>query len=99
MDQLRYAFKDDKNWKDLNDDNSLLVTILKSEFFEDSEKGLINLQALILWALLLCGGDNSLKARVYYDVLQDNLQETISAGDKDFPGNFDKLIQLATLLP
>ena len=69
LDQLRYAFKDDKNWKDLYDDNSLLINILKSEYFEDEEKGLINIHALILWALLLCGGDSHLKARVYYDVL------------------------------
>lgn len=73
LEQLRYAFKDDKNWKDLNDDNSMLVTILKSEHFEDEEKGLINIHALILWALMLCGGDYQLKARVYYDVLQDSL--------------------------
>ena len=45
-----------------------------------------------------CAGDAHLKARVFYDVLQDNLQETISANDKDFPENFNKLIQLATTL-
>ena len=39
-----------------------------------------------------------LKARVFYDVLQDNLQETISANDKDFPESFDKMINLATTM-
>lgn len=47
---------------------------------------------------MLCPGDNHLKARVFYDVLQDSLQETISAGDKDFAGSFNKLIELATKL-
>lgn len=97
--QLRFAFKNDKNWKDLEDDNSLLLKILKSEFFKDEKEGLINIYALLLWGLLLCGGDNKMKARVFYDILQDNLQETISAGDKDFPIIFNKLINLATLLP
>lgn len=39
-----------------------------------------------------------MKSRVFYDVLQDSLQETISAGDKDFSGTFDKLMELATNL-
>lgn len=59
----------------------------------------MNIHSLILWGLILCAGDAKLKARVFYDVLQDSLQTTISANDKDFKGNFDKLIQLATLLP
>lgn len=47
---------------------------------------------------MLCAGDNNLKARVFYDVLQDSLQETISANDKDFGETFEKLITLATKL-
>eukprot|EP00347_Sterkiella_histriomuscorum_P004742 403359281 len=95
--QLQYAFKDDKKWSDLYDEHSNLVQILKSEYFRDENlHNEINLQALILWGLLLCNGDAALKARVFYDVLQDNLQETISANDKDFPENFDKLMHLAT---
>jgi hypothetical protein len=46
----------------------------------------------------LCAGDARLKARVFYDVLQDSLQENISANDKDFKGTFIKLIELATKL-
>lgn len=42
--QLRYAFKDDKLWDDIQNDNSLLVQILKSDFLEDEEnKGEVNL--------------------------------------------------------
>lgn len=99
LQQLRYAFKDDKKFEDINNDESLLVQVLKSDFFEDEKNaGELNIHALILWGLLLCPGDNQLKARVFYDVLQDSLQETISAGDKDFPESFDKLIGLATKL-
>ena len=98
--QLRYAFKDDAKWEDLNNNDSLLVQVLKSDFFEDpNNKGEMNIHALILWGILLCPGDNQMKARVFYDVLQDSLQETISAGDKDFPKSFNKLIELATKLP
>lgn len=45
---------------------------------------------------MLCPGDSQLKARVLYDVLQDSLQETISANDKDFKETFNKLIEFAT---
>jgi hypothetical protein len=99
LNQLRYAFKDDKNWSDLNDDDSLLVKILKSDYFRDPKnKDEINIHALILWGLILCPGDNELKSRVFYDVLQDNLQPMISASDKEFPDSFRTLIELATKL-
>ena len=97
--QLKYAFKDDKKWADLQDENSLLVEILKSEFFEDEDTtGELSLQSLLLWGVLLCAGDARLKARVFYDILQDSLQDSISASDKDFPESFSKLIGLATKL-
>ncbi|CDW86845.1 UNKNOWN [Stylonychia lemnae] len=97
--QLKYSFKDDKKWADLNDPNSQLLDILTSSYFKDPTNDTeINLQFLLLWGILQCAGDNHLKARVFYDVLQDSLQETISANDKDFPENFDKLILLATAM-
>lgn len=39
-----------------------------------------------------------MKVRAFYDILQDNNQERISAEDKDFPGNFTLMIDLATKL-
>jgi hypothetical protein len=97
LEQLRYAFKDDPKWKDLKVDDSQLCQIIQSEEFEDEKnKGEINIYSLILWGLILCAGDARLKARVFYDVLQDSLQENISANDKDFKGTFSKLIKLAT---
>jgi hypothetical protein len=35
LQQLKYAFKDDPKWKDMQSDDSLLTQILKSDFFED----------------------------------------------------------------
>ncbi len=70
LQQLRYAFKEDKKWDDLNQDDSLLKQIITSDFFQDeTNQDEINIHALILWGLLLCAGDSHLKARVFYDVL------------------------------
>ena len=74
LQQLRYAFKEDRKWADIQNEDSLLNQILQSEFFEDEKtQGEINIHSLILWGLMLCPGDNQLKARVLYDVLQDSL--------------------------
>ena len=78
----------------------MLCQILLSDYFQDEKAANeINIHTLILLGLILCPGDNKLKARVFYDVLQDSLQETISANDKDFQGTFKKLIDLAAKLP
>jgi hypothetical protein len=45
------------------------------------EDGEIAATTLILWGVLLCDGTLEEKVRALYDVLQDNLQPTISAGD------------------
>ena len=82
------------------DDHSQLCIILKSDDFKDDEDpSLISIHTLLMWGLLLCPGDKAMKTRVLYDVLQDNLQTFISAIDKDFLRNFDKLIVLATIVP
>jgi len=44
---------------------------------------------------MLCGGEPALKARVFYDVLQDNMQQRISSGDKDFDQTFKDMIKLS----
>lgn len=64
------AFSDDKNWADLAKDNSLLVQVLTSEYFRDEENpNEINKNALMIFGLMLSGGDAKMKARVLYDVL------------------------------
>jgi hypothetical protein len=52
----------------------------------------------MLWGIILCGGSSELKTTTFYDILQDNNQDRISATDKDFPGNFNLMIDLATKL-
>lgn len=89
----------DKVWHDLANDDSLLVKVLTSEYFEDEDnKGSISRDAMILYAILASNGDAATKARVLYDVLQDNNQEFISANDKDFGVSVNKIIDLATKL-
>jgi len=41
---------------------------------------------------MLCGGSNDLKARVFYDVVQDNMQQKISSSDKDFKTAFSNMV-------
>ena len=65
--QLRFAFKDNKGWGDLQEDSSLLCQILNSEFFEES--GNISVHKLVLWGMLHCQGTKEEKMRVFYDVL------------------------------
>lgn len=70
LNQLRYAFKTERNWEDLENDHSLLVKLITSDEFKDEENSdEINIHALLLWGILNCDGDNKLKARVFYDIL------------------------------
>ena len=50
---------------------------------------------MIILGMMMCGGSSEMKARVLYDVLQDDMQETISASDKDFLRIFTKIILLS----
>jgi len=56
----------------------------------------MHIQYLLLFGLLYCTGSNEEKAKVFYDVLQDGLQETISANDKDLKDCFGRLIEMGT---
>ena len=95
--QLRYAFKEDSKWSDLSVEDSILCKLISSEYFQDEKAPEeINIHSLILYGLMLCPGDMQLKARVFYDILQDSLQETISANDKDFKETLNKMIEVAT---
>ena len=47
---------------------------------------------------MLCGGEINMKARVYYDVLQDNMQPQISSSDKDFRVTFYNFTVLASYM-
>ena len=56
----------------------------------------MNIQYLLLLGLIYCQGSNDDKSKVFYDVLQDGLQETISANDKDLKDCFGRLIEMGT---
>lgn len=92
--QLQFSFRGLKGWEDLENSQSLFFTLLKSEFFAEGDE--ISVPNFLLWGLILCRGDANVKSRVFYDILQDQLQESIAASDKDFDGSFDALIFLAT---
>ena len=47
---------------------------------------------------MLCGGEYDLKARVLYDVLQDNMQDKISAGDRDIHTYFINMVILSSYM-
>lgn len=48
----------------------------------------MHVHKLIVLGLVLCNGTPEMKVRVLYDILQDNMQERISANDKDFKSCF-----------
>lgn len=50
----------------------------------------------MLFGLLYCKGSIEEKSMVFYDVLQDGLQEVISASDKDFKDCFKRMINMAS---
>ena len=54
----------------------------------------LNVIKLICLGLMLCGGTYDLKARVFYDVVQDNMQQKISSSDKDFMIAFTTMVEL-----
>lgn len=78
--------------------DSIFLTVLNEcKLLRDQEHpNEISKNALLLWGVVLCGGDNTVKARTFYKILQENEQPHISANDKDFPGNFTLIIDLAT---
>ena len=70
----------------------------KPEFRHRVHKDRMDAQVLIILAVMMCGGSDQMKARCLYDVLQDDLQTTISAGDEDFPAVFRHMVVLSCYL-
>jgi len=58
----------------------------------------LSVSRCVILGILLCTGEEALKARVLYDVLQDNMQHQISAGDKDFRETFKKIVEIACFM-
>ena len=94
--KLTEALGGNAAWGDLQNNNSVLVKVLKSSYFKGAEEGTLSTDSLILYAILHSAADLRTRAHVLYDVLQDNNQPFISASDKDFEPVFDKIVDLAT---
>ena len=74
MRQLRYAFQDIDSFRELQDETSVLYRLFNQPELKDEEQPeKLSVIKLICIGLMLCGGSTDLKARVFYDVLQDNM--------------------------
>ena len=74
MRQLRYAFKDDAPWVDLQDEDSVLFHVFDHPIMKDDEQpDKMNVIKVLILGLLLCEGSDEMKTRVLYDILQDNM--------------------------
>ena len=97
--QLRYSFQEDEPWAGLDDETSVLFRLFSQpELRDDEQPDKLNVIKLICLGLMLCGGTYELKARVMYDVLQDNMQQKISSSDKDFDIMFKQMIVLSSYM-
>ena len=95
MRQLQYSFQEDEPWNPLTDETSILCHFMnEQELRDDDQPDKLSVIKLVCLGLTLCGGESDMKARVFYDVLQDNMQEKISSGDKDFKIAFDYMVQI-----
>eukprot|EP00347_Sterkiella_histriomuscorum_P018693 403344536 len=99
--QITYVFaRDYEDWEDLTNNDSALTKIMTSSCFklEDSENEVeMSIQYLLLFGLLYCQGTPEEKSSCLYDILQDGLQEQISANDKDLKDCFWRLLELASV--
>ena len=68
------------------------------ELKDENQPDRLNVHKLLCLGLMLCGGEVNMKARVFYDVLQDNMQKHISSSDKDFKVTFRNFIVLASYM-
>ena len=67
--QLTEALGSNAAWGDLTNQNSVLVKVLKSEHFKGEEDGSLDVNSLILFAILHASADGRTRARNLYDVL------------------------------
>ena len=99
MRQMQFSFtRDYEDFEDLNNPESPLFKIVNSPVFKQNENDEeICIQYLLLLGLLYCKGSFEEKSKTFYDVLQDGMQEQISAKDKDLEDCFGRLIEIATI--
>ena len=104
LSQLKAAFKNDPKWDaQLNDKKSTLYIFLMAYFkIEETGEGNeiehhFSFPKLWLLGILLCPAThNEKKAYSFYQILQDDVQETISANDKDIKVNVTRIAEFST---
>ncbi len=69
---------------------------MELDFDLDSTK--IDAYKLILLGVLLCRGNIKVRARILYDILQDNLADRITASDHQFEDVFHGMVTFSTVL-
>lgn len=102
--QLQYALgKDFDDFVDLTDKDSQISRILTSPPFqpeiaenEDWMSSSVDIDRLLLFGLLYCKGTHQVKCLAFYDILQDALQDLISATDKEITFALIWLFEVST---
>lgn len=97
LDALRETLKTPA-WSEIGEEDSRLCKLLSSRVFKN-EKGLIDVNSLILFGIHHCAGDIESKSTALYGVFQDGGQsqhKNMSASDKDIKPNMNKFITLCT---
>lgn len=89
-------FKNHQSWSGLNDQGSELSQFLNTVCLDDNDGSKLSISKLRNLGLLWCEGDPSEKVPEFFENLQDPFSKQISANDKDFKPNFEKLLLFAT---
>ena len=88
LDDLRTALTVSPAWADIKDNQSRICRVLKHPVFEKQPgTGIIDVSALICFALYHCQGSSTAKATAFYEVFQDGgvaKQKSIGAFDNEF---------------
>ena len=85
-----------KECKDIHQNEIFTKILRECEVLRGKDGKDINKNAILLWGIVLCSGDSGLKTSTFYDILQETGMDRITARDKDFPGNFNIMIDLST---
>lgn len=102
---LMEAFKTHASWKDINNEDSLLVKFLNFACLATGEdKNVFSTQKLRVLGLLWCEGDAGEKAFELYENIQPSNTENdqhastaqIACNDRDFQRTFPDLLDMAT---
>ena len=102
--QLQYVLgKDFDDFVDLADKDSQISKLLTSAPFkpdiadgEDWMSSSIDIDRLLLFGLLYCKGTHDVKCLALYDILQDALQDEITASDKEIKFALKWLYEVST---